>query len=794
MSLSTVGPAPSCRRPSRRTDARQNVRNSGRHSGLLALRPTVIAAALVAGLSLPAWAVDPFTLKDIRVEGLQRSDAGTVFGALPFRIGDTYTDEKGAAALRALFATGLFKDVRIEILDDIAVVIVEERPIIASVEFVGLKEFDKDALTKSLKEVGIGEGQPFDRALADRAEQELKRQYLTKSLYGAEVVTTITPIERNRVNVSFNVVEGEVAKISEIRIVGAKAFSEGTLLGQLESTTSGWLTWYTKTDRYSRTKLNADLETLRSYYLDRGYLEFRVDSTQVAISPDKQNIAITVNITEGQPYTVTEVRLEGDYLGKDDDFKRTITVKPGEAYRAADVAETTRRFTELYGLFGYAFARVETRPEIDRATGRVAVVLVGEPARRVYVRNVNVSGNARTRDEIVRREFRQFESSWYDGRKIKLSRDRIDRLGYFSEVSVDTAEVPGSPDQVDLTANVKEKPTGNIQLGAGFSSAEKLSLNFGIKQDNIFGTGNYLGLEFNTSKYNRTFVLSTVDPYFTIDGVSRGIDVYYRTQKPINSQGEEYSIVSQGGAIRFGIPFTEFDTVFLGVGLERTEIRAGASIPNSYFLYREAFGDTSNSMPITLGWQRDNRDSALVPTAGRYQRLNAEWGAAFDTRYLRANYQFQQWIPLSKKFTLGLNAEAGWGDGLGDRPFPIFKNFYGGGLGSVRGFDQGSLGPVDVTGAYIGGNRKLNLNAEFYVPVPGSGNDRTLRLFVWTDAGNVWGENDKDASLDDLRASAGIGLSWVSPVGPLKLSYGTPLRKFPQDRIQKFQFQIGTAF
>jgi outer membrane protein insertion porin family len=782
--------------PSRVSTAATAFASTARSFASRTLRPTLITAAVAVALVMhaePALAVDPFVLKDIRVEGLQRADAGTVFGALPFRIGDTYTDDKGSAALRSLFATGLFTDVRLEIDGDVIVVVVEERPIISGVEFVGLKEFDKEALSKSLKDVGIGEGQPFDRALADRAEQELKRQYLTRSLYGAEVVTTITPIGRNRVNVTFTVSEGEVAKIGEIRIVGNQAFSQGTLLDQFELSTGGWLTWYTKTDRYSRTKLNADLESLRAFYLNRGYLEFNVDSTQVAISPDKQRISITVNVTEGQPYTVTGVKLEGDYLGKEDEFKSLVTIQPGEPYRAEAVAETTRRFNEFYGNFGYAFARIEPRTDIDRATGRVEVVLAGEPSRRVYVRRVNVAGNSRTRDEVVRREFRQLESSWYDGRRIKLSRDRIDRLGYFSDVNIETAEVLGALDQVDITAEVTEKPTGNLQLGAGFSSADKVSLTAGIRQENIFGSGNYLGLEFNTSKYNRSLVVSTVNPYFTIDGISRAIDVFYRTARPINSQGSDYELVTPGMAIRFGVPFSELDTVFFGIGWERTEIKAGASIPNSYFLYREQFGDTSDSLPLTLGWQRDGRDSALVPTQGRYQRLSAEWSVALDTRYLRSNYQIQQWIPFTKRYTLGLNAEIGYGKGLSDRPYPIFKNFYGGGLGSVRGFDQGSLGPVDVTGAYIGGNRRVNINAEFYVPMPGSGNDRTLRLFGYVDAGNVWGEDEK-VELDSLRAAAGIGLSWISPVGPLKLSYGQPIRKFSQDRIQKFQFQIGTAF
>ena len=737
--------------------------------------------------------VAPFVLKDIRVEGLQRTDAGTVFAALPFRIGETYNTEKGSAAIRALFATGLFKDVRIEVENGVAIIIVDERPVIANIDFVGMKEFEKDALTKSLKDFGIGDGLPFDKALADRAEQELKRQYLTRSLYGAEVVTTVTPQERNRVNVTFTITEGSPAKISEIRIAGNKVFSEGTLKGLFELNDGGWLNFYLKGDRYSRAKLNADLETLRAYYQNRGYLEFEVESTQVTISPDKQDIAITINVREGQPYTVTAVRLEGEYLGKDDEFKTLVTVKPGQPYRAETVAETTKAFADRFGTFGYAFAKVDARPEIDRARGQVVVVLVADPQRRVYVRRVSIAGNTRTRDEVIRREFRQFESAWYDGRKIKLSRDRIDRLGYFSDVSIDSAEVPGSADQVDLTVTVKEKATGNLSLGAGFSTADKLSITASIKQDNIFGTGNYLGLEVNTSKYNRTLVVSTVDPYFTIDGISRAIDLYYRTTKPINSQGEQYSLVTPGGAVRFGVPFSEYDTVFFGIGAESTQIKGATQLPNSFFLYREQFGETSYSIPLTVGWTRDNRDSALVPTAGRYLRFNLDVAALGDARYLRVNAQAQQYIPITRAFTYGGNVEVGYGKGFGDRPYPIFKNFYGGGLGTVRGFDQGSLGPVDVTGAFIGGNKRLNINNELYLPVPGANSDRTLRIFVYADAGNVWGENE-NITLGSIRASAGLGVSWISPVGPLKLSYGTPIKKKPEDRIQRLQFQIGTAF
>jgi outer membrane protein insertion porin family len=759
-----------------------------------------LVLALQAGTSFaqqsaaPTTVLEPFTLKDIRVEGLQRTDAGTVFAALPFRVGETYTSEKGSAAIRALFATGLFKDVRIDIESGVAVIIVEERPVIANIDFIGMKEFEKDALTKSLKDFGIGEGLPFDKSLADRAEQELKRQYLTRSLYGAEVVTTVTPQERNRVNVTFTVTEGSPSKIREIRIVGNKVFSEGTLKGLFELNDGNWLDFYLKGDRYSRAKLNADLETLRAYYQNRGYLEFEVESTQVAISPDKQDITITINVKEGQPYTVTAVKLEGEYLGKEDDFRSLVAIRPGQPYRAESVAETTRAFVDRFGAFGYAFAKVESRPEIDRATGQVAVTLVADPQRRVYVRRVNVAGNTRTRDEVVRREFRQFESAWYDGRKIKLSRDRVDRLGYFSEVNVDSTEVPGTSDQVDLTITIKEKPTGAISVGAGFSSADKLSLTGSIKQENIFGSGNYLGLEINTSKYSRTAVVSTVDPYFTVDGISRAIDVYYRTTRPVNPfGGEDYELVTPGASIRFGVPFSEYDTVFFGIGAERTQIKGSTNLPNSFFLYREAFGETSTSIPLTIGWTRDSRDSALVPTAGRYTRVNIDYSPLGDARYVRVNLQGQQYIPITRAFNFGVNAEIGYGGGFGGRPYPIFKNFYGGGLGTVRGFEQGSLGPVDVTGAYIGGNRRFNINNELYLPVPGANNDRTLRIFLYADAGNVWGENER-ITLDSLRASAGLGVSWVSPVGPLKLSYGMPIHKKPEDRIQRLQFQIGTAF
>jgi outer membrane protein insertion porin family len=754
---------------------------------------SVAAVVSLAFVASNAWAVSPFTVRDIRVEGLQRVEPGTIFVSIPVRVGDVYDDEKGSSAIRALFGLGLFKDVRIEVSGDVLVIVVEERPTVSEVDFVGTKEFDKDVLKKALRDVGLADGRPFDKAQLDRAEQELKRQYINRSLYAAEVVTTVTPIERNRVNLTFSVVEGEPAKISEIRIVGNTVFSESTLRNLFDLDTGGWLSWYTKSDRYSRSKLNADIETLRSYYLTRGYLEFKVDSTQVAILPNKQDIAIAITITEGERFVVSGVKLEGNYLGKDDEFKSLVTIRPGEAFNADQVAETTKAITDYFGNFGYAFARVEARPEIDRSTNRVALVLQADPSRRAYVRKVNVAGNSRTRDVVVRREFRQFEASWYDGDKIRLSRDRVDRLGYFSEVGIETQEVPGSPDQVDLTLNVVEKPTGSLSLGAGYSSGDGLGLSFGLKQENAFGSGNSLGIQVNTSKVNRAVVFNTTDPYFTEDGVSRTIDVYHRTNSPYEDQSY-YKLVTSGGSLRFGVPFTESDTVYFGAGLEKTTIVPGTALPASYLNYANEYGYSSSAVPLTVGWSRDRRDSALAPNSGRYQRANAEWSVAGDARYVRATYQFQEYIPLNKRFTLAFNAELGLGSAVGGRSFPVFKNFFGGGLGSVRGFEQGSLGPRDSSGVVIGGTRKVNLNVELMAPFPGAGNDRTLRMYGFVDAGSVSGPGGVNDNANSLRMSTGVGISWISPVGPLRLAIATPIKKFEGDKIQTLQFQIGTTF
>ena len=742
-----------------------------------------------------AMALTPFVIQDIRVEGLQRVEAGTVFASLPARVGDTYTDDMASTSIKALFGLGLFNDVRIRVDGAFLIVIVAERPIVGSVTFTGTKEFDKEILIKALKDIGLAEGRPFDKALADKAEQELKRQYINRSMYAAEMVTTVTPLDGNRVNLSFSVSEGDTAKIKSIKIIGNQAFSESTLLGLFDSDTGGWLSWYSKSDRYARPKLNTDIESLRSYYLSRGYLEFTVDSTQVTIAPNKQDIGITINITEGERFVVSKVSLAGNYLEKEAQFQSLIAILPGEPYNANEVAQTTKAFTDFYANFGYAFAQVEAQTTIDRSTNRVEITLKADPSRRVYVRRINIAGNDTTRDEVVRREFRQMESAWYDGEKIRASRNRVDRLGYFKEVALDTVEVPGFPDQADLLVTVVEKPTGSLSLGAGYSSADGLGLNLGFKQDNAFGSGSSVGIEVNTSKLNTTYVFSTTDPYFTQDGVSRSFDVYYRTTRPyadINS----YSLNNVGTSLRFGVPFSETDTVYFGAGYDVTKIEPGTLLPQAFVDFTNIFGYTASAVPLTIGWGRDSRDSGLVPSTGRLLKANAEWSVAGDLTYVRGTTQAQQFFALTKRVTLAFNAELSIGASTNGQPYPLFKNYYSGGIGSVRGFEPGSL----TTGAQraglsasTGGNKKFTLNTEVLSPLPGGGNDRTLRMYAFFDAGGLYGP-DENIELRDLRSSVGIGISWISPVGPLRLAYAKPVTMFDNDKIQAIQFTIGTTF
>ena len=762
-------------------------------------RLTLALAAILA--AQPVFAAEPFVVKDIRVEGIQRTEAGTVFSYLPVKVGDTMTDEKTAAAIKALYATGFFKDVRLEARDGVVIVTVEERPSIAKITLTGIKEFSQDDLKKGLKDTGLAEGRVLDRSLLDKAEQELQRQYFNRGKYAVEIKSTLTPLERNRVAVQFDVVEGQSAKIQQINIVGNHAFKEKELLKQFTSTTPGWLTWYTKNDQYSKTRLAGDIEALRSFYLNRGYLEFNVDSTQVSISPDKQGIYITVNVTEGPQYRVSDVKLAGQMLVPEAELKKLVTIKPGEVFARDRLTETTKAIGDRLGNDGYAFANVNAVPDLDKEKHTVAFTLFVDPGRRVYVNRVNVSGNTKTRDEVVRREVRQMEGAYYDAAKINLSRDRLNRLGYFNEVNIETPAVQGTTDQVDVNVGVTEKSTGSIMVGAGFSSSEGLVLSGSVSQNNVFGTGNRLSAQINSGSVNKVYALSFTNPYYTIDGVSLGYDLYRRDLDATSlSSVSPYKTSTIGAGARLGLPINERDFITFGLTYEQTAITTTADSPVQYLNFVNTFGSNNDTLRFDTSWARDTRNSYLFPTKGLLQRVAAEVGTPVGSlQYYKLTFQHQQYFPLGRNFTLMLNGELGYGDGLSGKPLPFFKNFYAGGNSSVRGFKNGTLGPKDINGDALGGNERIVGNAELFFPLPGVKDDQSLRMSVFVDTGASFGPFDvnnqyQSFSFGDLRYSAGLAVLWVSPLGPLKFSLAQPLVKKTGDKAEVFQFTLGNVF
>ncbi|MCL5059427.1 MAG: outer membrane protein assembly factor BamA [Candidatus Thermoplasmatota archaeon] len=635
----------------------------------------------------------------------------------------------------------------------------------------------------------------------------MQRQYFNRGKYAVEIKSTLTPLERNRVAVQFDVVEGDSARIRQINIVGNRAFKEKELLKQFTSTTPGWLTWYTKNDQYSKSRLGGDIEALRSFYLNRGYLEFNVDSTQVSISPDKQGIYITVNVTEGPQYKVSDIKLAGQMLVPEDELKKLITVKPGEVFERDRLTETTKKIGDRLGNDGYAFANVNAVPELDREKSTVAFTLFVDPGRRVYVNRVNVAGNTKTRDEVVRREIRQMEGAYYDAEKINRSRDRLNRLGYFNEVNIETPSVSGTTDQVDVNVSVAEKSTGNVMLGAGFSSSEGLVLSGSVSQSNVFGTGNRLSAQINSGRINTVYALSFTNPYYTIDGISLGYDLYRRDVDATSlSNFGDYKTSTYGAGVRFGLPVNERDFISFGLTYEQTSLTTTESSPSIYKLFQRDFGSDNDTLRLDTSWARDTRNSFLFPTRGQFQRVAAEVGTPLGSlQYYKLSFQHQQYFTLGKNFTLMLNGEVGIGSGLSGKPMPFFKNFYAGGSSSVRGFKNGTLGPKDSAGNAMGGDKRVVGNAELFFPLPGLKDDQSLRMSAFIDVGATFGPNNTNSSgvqdglyekfsFNDLRYSAGVAVLWVSPLGPLKFSLAQPLVSKTGDQEEVFQFTLGSTF
>ncbi|MFA7438673.1 outer membrane protein assembly factor BamA [Castellaniella sp.] len=790
------------------------------------LLPKRVISLLLAALLAPAAAsaFTPFVVQDIQIQGVERVDPGTIFTYLPVQPGQTFTQEEAATAIQKLYATGFFNDVQIDALGNVLVVTVEERPTIASVTFNGMREFNAKEITSALMQVGFGQGRIFDEAMLERATFEIKQQYLAKGKYGVQVTPVITPLPRNRVGVSFDIFEGDVATIDKIEFIGNEAFSDGTLLDELELTTGGFMTWYTGTNKYSREKLEGDVERLRSFYLDRGYLEFSMEPPQVTISPNRENIYVTFSLHEGEPYTLSGVDLAGDLLGLQDQLEALVTVKPGELFSADKTNLDAKAIADYLGSLGYAFANVNPSPLLNREDHTTQLTFYIDPGRRVYVRRINVGGNTHTRDEVLRREVRQQEAAWYDGSSIQLSKERVDRLGFFNDVDITTEPVPGAPDQVDVNIDVKEKPTGMVSLGAGYSSTDRLLLSAGISQDNVFGSGNSLSLSVNTSATNRALVISHTNPYWTKDGISKTTSLYYRRTTPYDVSDRDdsgwYTVESMGLGLNFGVPITEVDRIFAGLTFERNSLKDIRSCqsgypgvdcgvndpaPWAYQQFVDTYGDTTNAAILSVGWAKDTRDSGVAPKKGSYTRLSADI-STMDLRYYKLSAQQQYYWPLGRAFTFAVNGQVDWAKTYGSsgKGFPVIKNMYAGGIGSVRGYEGASLGPRDpLTNTFLGGSRRIVGNVQLYLPFPGASRDRTLRWFVFGDIGQIdttdgmpcyRGEYNEVADPCGWKYSAGLGLSWESPLGPLQLSFARALNAKEGDKKQAFQFQIGTGF
>jgi outer membrane protein insertion porin family len=758
------------------------------------LKRFLLACFLAA--ALPVLAIQPFIIRDIRVEGVQRTEAGTVFTYLPVKVGDRIDDDKAAASIKALYATGFYSDVRLEADGDVLIVFVQERPAIATIEIEGAKEFTKDNLKDGLKQAGIQESKIYDKSVLDRAEKELKRQYTGRGFYGAVVKTTVTPLERNRVSLRFDIEEGAVTKIADINIIGAKDFTEKQLLREMKLTTPGWFTWFTKDDQYSKQQLTADLESLRSYYLNRGYLEFNIESTQVSITPDREKIYITIAITEGPIYKFGEIKFSGDLIVSEGEVRTLSRLKEGDVFSRERIVEATKKISDRLGNDGYSFANVNPVPDLDREKRIAGFTIFIDPGRRVYVRRVTISGNQKTQDEVVRRELRQLESSWYSLEKIARSKERLQRTGYFGEVTIETPAVPGTADQVDVNVTVTERNTGTLNFGVGYSAAEKLSLQASVSQANILGTGTQLAFQISSGTVNKIYSFTYLNPYWTVDGISRGFDLFRRDVDTSSLSVVSYNTLSTGAGMRFGIPVTEYDTVNFGVTAERTKLNLDLSTaPPRYVDFINQFGTLTDTLRLNTSFARDTRDSFNWPTKGWLNEVTLEVGIPpGDLTYYRTTFQSQIFYTFDRWswLTLMVNGEVGYADGYRGKPLPFFKNFYAGGVGSVRAFETASLGPRDLNGDILGGNRRFIINSEVLFPLPGY-KEKNVRLAVFSDAGNVWGAEEK-VSGASLRVSVGVAVSWDSPMGPLRFSFGTPVKDKPGDKIERFQFQLGKVF
>ncbi|MDG9857118.1 outer membrane protein assembly factor BamA [Pseudomonas nitroreducens] len=787
------------------------------------LLPAALSALMIAQVH-----AESFTVSDIRVNGLQRVSAGSVFAALPLNVGEQIDDRRLVEATRSLFKTGFFQDIQLSRDGNVLIVNVVERPSISSIEIEGNKAITTEDLMKGLKQSGLSEGEIFQRATLEGVRNELQRQYVAQGRYSAEIETEVVPQPRNRVALKININEGTVAAIAHVNVVGNTVFSEEDLTDLFELKTTNWLSFFKNDDKYSREKLSGDLERLRSYYLDRGYIHMDIASTQVSITPDKKHVYITVNVNEGEKYTVSDVKLSGDLKVPEEEVKKLLLVKKGQVFSRKVMTTTSDLITRRLGNEGYTFANVNGVPEPNDENKTVSITYVVDPGKRAYVNRINFRGNTKTEDEVLRREMRQMEGGWASTYLIDQSKQRLERLGYFKEVNVETPAVPGTDDQVDVNYSVEEQPSGSITASVGFAQSAGLILGGSISQNNFLGTGNKVSIGLTKSDYQTRYNFGFVDPYWTVDGVSLGYNAFYRKTDydKLDVDVSSYSVNSLGAGVSIGYPISETSRLTYGLTVQRDEIDTGAYTVDEIFDFIEKEGDSFTNFKASIGWSESTLNKGVLANRGHSQSLVLETTIpGSDLSFYKLDYRGQIFAPLTENYTMRFHTELGYGGAYGDTDrLPFYENYYAGGFNSVRGFKDSSLGPrstpskarnngdgPDDQGRYtdpdqdpqaFGGNIMITGGAELLFPLPFVKDQRQLRTVLFYDIGNVF---DTDCPISttqgcdgvkfqDMAMSAGVGLTWITALGPLSFSLATPIKKPDNAETQIFQFSLGQTF
>ena len=758
------------------------------------LLPGVSAIALF--LTFQSWALEPFVVTDIRVEGVQKIEPGTVFNYLPIKVGDRVDDKIVRESIQILFATGFFNDVELKRDGQVLVVVVTERPSIASIEYSGNKDVRDEAIDETLTSTGFTDGQIFNQPLLERLVQTIRERYFSKGRYSATVVPTVTPLERNRVAIKLQIDEGRIAKIRKLRIIGNESFEDGDLLDLLELGEASWWGFLSSESKYSKEKLNASLEAIRSFYLDRGYMTFEIVSTDVTISQNKQDIFLTINIVEGSLYRIGRVDLEDTKKILEDGLFEQVRPQPGTPFSRQTVIEARTGLEDSLANIGFAFANVNAIPDIDEKNKTVSFSFVVDPGPKVYVRRINIRGNTSTRDEVVRREMRQLEGSEYSAADIRRSKERIQRLGFFDDVNIDVPAVPGTVDQVDVNVTVSERATGSFLFGVGYSGSDGLILQAEVNRENLFGSGRQIKFKIDHSDINKVYDIAYTNPYFTPDGISLGFFAELEDIDTEKTTSADYISDTVSVGARSKIPVSEHNAFHLRAAYEQIELEATESTPTEYSSFIDRFPETDN-YTLTAGVTRDTRDSIFFPAKGYLRRASVEFTfPGSDLEYYKLTLRGRWYRSVTDNLVISLKGNIGYGDGYGGTgELPFFKNYYAGGPGTVRGFDSRSLGPrsTGLAGDALGGTKRVVASTEVFFPVPGMKDSKDQRVSLFLDAGQVFGSGES-VHLEELRYGAGIGFHWFSPVGPLSLSYAMPFNDETGDDLQKLQFTLGALF